>query len=122
MNRFLICVLAVSVLIGLISMTACAADLEIEIKVTPRVLVIDSEGTLVTVHTNIAYSAVDTASLTLNGIPIAWTKSDARGQLVAKFNQSDVKDIVAPPSVLLELSGYTRSGESFSGTDTIAVK
>jgi hypothetical protein len=122
MNRFLICMLAVSALIGLISMTACAADLEIEIKVTPSALVIDSEGTLVTVHTNIAYSAVDTASLTLNGIPIAWTKSDARGQLVAKFNQSDVKAIVAPPSVFLVLSGLTKDGTSFSGSDTIVVK
>jgi hypothetical protein len=122
MNRFLVCLMAVSLMIGLVSMSASAADLEIEIKVTPRVLVMDSEGTLVTVHTNIALSAVDTASLTLNGIPIAWTKADARGQLVAKFNQTDVKDIVVPPSVLLELSGYTKSGESFSGTDTIVVK
>ena len=122
MNRFLICALTVSVLIGLISMSACAADVEITTKITPRALVLISEGTLVTVHTDIAYSAVDTASLTLNGIPIAWTKSDARGQLVAKFNQDDVKNIVAPPSATLELSGYTKSGESFSGTDTIVVK
>ncbi len=122
MNRFLISLLAVSLLVGMLSMNAFAADLEITIKVTPRVLVLDSEGTLVTVHTDIAYYAVDTASLTLNGIPIAWTKADARGNLVAKFNQDDVKDIVAPPSVALELSGTTTDGTSFSGTDTIVIK
>jgi len=122
MNRFLISLLAVSLLVGMLSMNAFAADLEITIKVTPRVLVLDSEGTLVTVHTDIAYYAVDTASLTLNGIPIAWTKADARGNLVAKFNQDDVKDIVAPPSVALELSGTTTDGTSFSGTDMIVIK
>jgi len=122
MNRFLISLLAVSLLVGMLSMNAFAADLEITIKVTPRVLVLDSEGTLVTVHTDIAYYAVDTASLTLNGIPIAWTKADARGNLVAKFNQDDVKDIVAPPSFALELSGTTTDGTNFSGTDMIVIK
>jgi len=122
MNRFLICMLAVSVLIGLLTITASAADIEITTKITPRALVLVSEGTVVTVHTDIAYYSVDTASLTLNGIPISWTKSDARGQLVAKFNQDDVKNIVAPPSATLELSGTTKEGQSFSGTDTIAVK
>jgi hypothetical protein len=114
--------LAVSALVGLISINAFAADIEIAAKVSPNTIVLKSEGTLISVHTDIAYSAVDTASLTLNGIPVAWTKADDRGQLVAKFNQSDVKEIVAPPSATLELSGYTKSGESFSGTDTIAVK
>lgn len=122
MTRFLICMLAVSALVGLISINAFAADIEIAAKVSPNTIVLKSEGTLISVHTDIAYSAVDTASLTLNGIPVAWTKADDRGQLVAKFNQSDVKEIVAPPSATLELSGYTKSGESFSGTDTIAVK
>jgi hypothetical protein len=122
MNRFLICILAVSILVGVFSVAANAADIEITTKITPRALVLISEGTVVTVHTNIAYYSVDTASLTLNGIPIAWTKADARGNLVAKFNQDDVKNIVAPPSATLELSGTTRDGQSFSGTDTIVVK
>jgi len=122
MKRFLISMLLVSAVFGLISMNVFAADLEIDITVTPKALVLGSEGTLVTVHTNIAYYSVDTASLTLNGIPIAWTKSDARGQLVAKFNQDDVKEIVAPPSVELVLSGLTTDGTSFSGMDTIVVK
>jgi len=122
MNRFLICALAVSVLIGLISMTACAADLEINVKVSPNTIVLVSEGTLVTIHTNIALSAVDTASLTLNGIPVAWTKADARGNLVAKFNQYEVKAIVSPPEATLELVGLKTDGTSFSGSDTVVVK
>ena len=122
MKRFLVSMLAVSAVLVLLSMNAFAADIEITTKVSPNTIVLASQGTLVTIHTNIAYSSVDTASLTLNGIPVAWTKADDRGQLVAKFNQSDVKNIVAPPSAELELSGYPKSGESFSGSDTIVVK
>ena len=122
MKRFLVSMLAVSAVLVLLSMNAFAADIEITTKVSPNTIVLASQGTLVTIHTNIAYSSVDTASLTLNGIPVAWTKADDRGQLVAKFNQSDVKNIVAPPSAELELSGYTKTGESFSGSDTIVVK
>lgn len=93
----------------------------IEITVSPNTLFLDSAGVWVSVHTNIPYSAVETLSLQLNGIDVAWTKSDAQGQLVAKFNLDEVKSIVAPPSAELTLSGTTRDGVGFMGTDTIKV-
>ncbi len=125
MKRFLVSLLAVSALLYVFSTGAFAgvsADLEIEVKVTPRSLILASEGTLVTVHTNIALSAVDTSSLTLNGVAVAWTKADAKGNLVAKFNQYEIKPIVAPPEATLELRGYTKAGVSFAGSDTIAIR
>lgn len=122
MNRFLVSLLAVSAVCVLLSMSAFAADLEIDVKVSPNTIVLASEGTLVTIHTNIALSAVDTGSLTLNGIPVAWTKADAKGNLVAKFNQYEIKAILTPPEATLELLGLKTDGTGFSGSDTVVVK
>jgi hypothetical protein len=75
----------------------------------------------VTVHADISYSSVSSLSVTLNGVPVTYTKSDARGDLVAKFVDESIKGIVAPGNVQLTLSGTTKSGDSFSGTDTVRV-
>ena len=99
-----------------------AQDLwEIEIQVSPQTIVLGSETVWVTVHTNMPYSRADRASLTLNGIDIAWTKSDLQGYLVAKFNQADVKEIVVPPSIELVLEGVTGDGIPFAGSVTVRV-
>jgi hypothetical protein len=112
-------------MLGLLSALAFAggaSDLEISIKVSPNRIVLDSDGSWVTVHTDIALYLVDTASLTLNGVPVAWTKADARGNLVAKFAEADIKAIVSPPEAELELVGYTNEGEQFRGCDSVGVK
>lgn len=92
------------------------------ITITPKTLVLSSPDTVVSVHSNIPYSSVDTVSLTLNGIDAIFTKADACGDLVVKFNQADVKDIVAPDSAILTLEGKLKSGEPFNASDTITVK
>ena len=103
-----------------------AEVIEIEIDVAPNVLNIASEGTVVTVHTNIAYSLVNGASVTLNGVEIAWWKSDSRGQFVAKFDMLEVEKLVDTEvldlgDITLELKGNTWAGDSFSGSQTIRV-
>jgi hypothetical protein len=100
-------------------------SLEINIDVAPNVLNIASSGTVVTVHTNIAYSAVAGASVSLNDVEIAWWKSDSRGQFVAKFNMEEVEtlvnsDILELGKITLTLSGNSNLG-NFSGTQTIDV-
>jgi hypothetical protein len=95
---------------------------EVAIQVSPNTLVLDSEGVWVTVHADIAYSAVMGGTVALNGIPAVLTKPDARGDLVAKFRQSDFKPIVAPPSATLTLTGVTVTGTPFCGSDTITVR
>jgi hypothetical protein len=101
-------------------------DINIEIDVAPNVLNIASSGTVVTVHTDIAYSTVEGASVTLNNVEIAWWKSDSRGQFVAKFNMEELEtlvntDVLELGEITLELKGLTKAGESFSGTQVISV-
>jgi hypothetical protein len=95
---------------------------EIDITVSPHVINIASASTVVTVHTDIAYSAVAGATVELNGIEIAWWKSDSRGNFVAKFNAGEVKGIVEPgTTATLTLSGETILGDEFSGSDDVDV-
>lgn len=138
MKRFVVSLLALVVLVSMTSALvfaekgtcrrvgnippAAEAEGEIFVKVSPNTIVIASDGDWITVHTNIAYGSVDTSSITLNGVAVAWTKSDLRGNLVAKFAQADIKAIVAPPEATLELAGLTTGGEPFTGSDTVAVR
>ena len=62
-----------------------------------------------------------TASVTLNCIPVKATFADSRGELVAKFLVGDVRGIVQPGTAERTLSGTTRDGDTFSGTDTVKV-
>lgn len=99
-----------------------AADMGINIIVQPRILVIASESEWLTVHTDIALSAVDTGSLSLNGLAVSWTKADAKGNLVAKFDIDEVKAMAAPGEAVFELTGLTNDSVSFSGSDIICVR
>ena len=92
------------------------------ITISPNTLVLSSEDTIVTVHSNIPYSSVDTLSLLLDGIEATYTKADACGDLVVKFNRADVKDIVEPGTVTLTLTGDFKEGDSFEASDTITVR
>lgn len=93
----------------------------IPIDVAPNVIYLESEGVWVTVHAEIPYSAVDGLTITLNGIPVIYTKADNRGELVAKFDIGDVKAILDAPSADLCLYGITKDGDPFTGNATIGV-
>lgn len=98
------------------------AQVSAEITVSPQTLVLSSNSTAwVTVHTNLPYSSVESASVTLDGIQIAWSKADARGDFVAKFQIGEVKGIAVPPSVELTLAGTLKDGQTFSGSDVVPV-
>ena len=94
----------------------------VNIKISPNTIILESDVAWVTVHTNIPLSRVDCSTLVLNDIPVAWTKADAKGNLVAKFHHSKVEEIVEPPQATLTLAGATKDGVLFSGSDTIAVR
>jgi hypothetical protein len=101
------------------------AEEQIGIQVSPSTINLAYQGTVVTVHADIPYNGVVTASLRLNGVEVWYTKADNRGELVAKFHVDSVKNIVAPPSAQLTLVGVVETMEgdrvSFSGTDTVRV-
>lgn len=94
---------------------------EISIAVSPNVFNLDSQGTWVTVHADIPYSSVSGASVTLNGIPVEATFADDCGDLVAKFDLNTVKAILSLGAFELRLTGLTKDGGTFSGTDTVVV-
>lgn len=99
-------------------------SIDIDIDIAPNVLNIGSSGTVVTVHTDIAYSAVDGASCFLNGLEIDYWKSDSRGQFVAKFDIAEVKglpDLNLGGMNTFTMLGQTNEGVEFSGTQEIKV-
>lgn len=69
-------------------------DITIKIKIAPKTLNLRSQGEWVTVHTNIAYTKVDAETVTLNEIPISWSKADNRGNFVGKFAMNEIKDLI----------------------------
>lgn len=124
MTRFAIVSVVVLLVLGL-GTSLCQAEEQIGIQVSPSTINLAYQGTVVTVHADIPYRGVITASLRLNGVEVWYTKADARGDLVAKFDVDSVKNIVAPPSATLTLVGVVETIEgdqvSFSGTDTVRV-
>ena len=97
---------------------------EISIMISPNTINLNSDGEWVTVHAEIPYQGVVTASLFLNDVEVAWTKADSQLDLVAKFAVDSVKSILSPGSATLELSGVVETLEGdqpFSGSDTIKV-
>jgi len=97
---------------------------DIEIDVSPNVLNIQSNSTIVTVHTDIAYNLVVGASVFLNGVAIDWWKSDDRGNFVAKFVSDEIKTLeglIIGDYNTLTLNGFTIGEEAFIGTQDIMV-
>jgi len=97
---------------------------DITIEVSPKTLNIQSEGQVVTVHTDVAYWAVDVSSVYLNGVWIRSWKADNRGNFVAKFSMDDVKTLdglIIDGYNTLQLVGATKDGEAFSGEQEIMV-
>ena len=118
------CVLAVTLCWLLYPAAALSAEIPIQIDVAPNVLNIQSEGAIVTVHTDIAYSAVDGASVYLNGVAIQWWKADARGNFVAKFVMDEIKTLdglIIDGYNVLVLNGFTTDGDTFIGEQEIKV-
>ena len=116
------CVLAVTLFWFLYPAAALSDDIQID--VAPNVLNIQSQGEIVTVHTDIAYSAVVGASVFLNGVAIEYWKADARGNFVAKFVMDEIKTldglIIGDYNTLM-LIGYTTDGDPFIGEQEIKV-
>ena len=115
--------IAVAVVLMLVAAGSVMAA-ETEIQIAPATIVLDASCTWVTVHTDLAYTSVDAATVELDGIEMAWCKADARGNFVAKFAFGDVAEYLAPNAggpVTLTLTGLA-GGEEFAGSATVWVK
>lgn len=127
-RRMQIAVLTVGVTLvaAAVSFSIHAEDvIEVVVQVSPHTILVGADqSTMVTVHAEIAYSSVDKVDLTLNGVPVVFTKADARGELVAKFLSTQIKNLFGdniPSTATLTLSGQTLSGISFTGSDEVRV-
>lgn len=109
---------------GLLLNPANAHSLDAAIDIAPNVLNIQSGGTVVTVHTDIPYSAVDVYTVYLNGIAIESWKVDDRGNFVAKFSMDEVKmleGLVIGDYNTFTMVGLTSDDEPFVGEQDIRV-
>ncbi|MCB2207142.1 MAG: hypothetical protein KQH67_02490 [Bacteroidetes bacterium] len=109
-------VFIILLMIGMLLPLCIFSQEVIEIQVSPNVLNLQNNGVVVTIHTDIPYSAVIGSSVSLNGLEIESWKSDNQGYFVAKFNMDEVKQLEG-----LEVGGYntlTLSGETGNGTFT----
>ena len=97
---------------------------EIEIQVSPNILNLQSNGIVVTIHTDVAYSLVDASTVELNDVEIQSWKADNQGNFVAKFNMDDIKGL---PGLkigeynILTLVGETTVGDEFFGIEEVLV-
>jgi hypothetical protein len=124
MKRTVICGILTCAVAGTMFCSGALSNgtIDVCITVSPSTIVLGlDKGAAVTVHTDIPLGAVDRASVALSGVPAALTKADNRGNLVAKFRQEAIEALVAPPEATLVLTGMTRDGVPFSGSDTVRV-
>ena len=80
-------------IVTLAAPTICAGGDEITIEIAPATLNLQSNGKVVTVHTNIIYNDIEVAAVFLAGVGIYSWKADDRGYFVAKFLMDDIKEI-----------------------------
>jgi len=101
----------------------CSAE-EITIEIAPATLNLQSNGNVVTVHTDVSYGDVDVATVYLGGVAINSWKADDRGYFVAKFLIDDIKTIdalVIPGLNQLQFVALTIYDEEVWGTAAVMV-
>lgn len=111
-------------IMGLILPTSIFSQEVIEIQVSPNILNLQSNGVVVTIHTDIPFSQVDAQSVSLAGVEIDSWKSDNQGFFVAKFDMDVIKDIeslVIGEYNTLTLDGLKYSGDEFTGSEDVMV-
>jgi len=127
-TRYLLIALCIALMGGTLSTVAAQEVISVDIQVAPHVLALRSTGVWVTIHTDIAFSQVDTCAVEVDGadVPVRRTKADNLGNLVVKVWQADVKPLfdgletwVKVPVVL---TGVTKAGDDFEGMDKMWVK
>ena len=105
--------------------TICSAEeILITIDIAPATLNIQSNGKVVTVHTDIAYSDVDVYSVYLGGVYIDSSKADDRGNFVAKFLIDEIKTLdglVIGDYNTLTFIAVTTDGMALSGASVVMV-
>ena len=80
-------------IVTLAAPTIWAGGDEITIEIAPATLNLQSNGKVVTVHTDVLFDDIDVAAVFLEGATIYSWKADDRGYFVAKFLIDDIRGI-----------------------------
>ena len=78
------CVL-LAAMTGLVFANQACQDDDLNIMISPNTLVLDSGCNMITIHSNIPYMLVDTATVAVNGVPADGVGVDDCGDLVVKI-------------------------------------
>jgi hypothetical protein len=119
-----VCLMVLWVSLFHIPVLSYGEEIAVAIDISPATLNIQSSGTVVTVHTDIAYNEVDFLSVDMNGVTIESWKIDDCGYFVAKFSMDEIKrldGLILGEYNTLRLMGVTVDGDTFLGTDDIRV-
>lgn len=108
--------------LALVVATVAVASLAVDVQVAPAQIVLNAPSTWLTVHADIAYSAVQEGTVYINGLDADRVFPDDCGNLVAKVEMERIKELVEPPSAEITLTGLTTGGEAFSGSAVVRVK
>ena len=95
--------------------------------VSPQVFVLDYQGSVLSIHTEVPYNEIVRSTIVLEGangmtITPSYTTVDSRGNLVVRFTSDDVTRIVEVPTTGLTLTGYFIDNGSFTLRATIRVQ
>jgi hypothetical protein len=109
-----------------VALPSQADDVEIGIQVSPSTILLNwkAKGDVrVTVHAEVSFRLFDTEDIQveLGGIPASYIYSDARGDLVGKFEYALVKDLVGPGTATLSLKATAKDGTVYHGSDEVRV-
>ncbi|MFC1805813.1 hypothetical protein ACFL09_02405 [Planctomycetota bacterium] len=104
-------------------------DGDIAIQASPGTIALDAKNVWLTIHADIPLGVVnvedrDYLRVAVNGVSVPWEHifADSLGDLVVKCPIDDVKGILnGASSATVELSGITKAGEPFAGSDTVKV-
>ena len=111
-------ILVLALAIGLTTL-ASAQDNTIDLVASPNVLNLESNGGVVTLHADVAYSLVYKLELEVNDQPLTIDSTfwDSRGDLVIQCDLATVKDMVELGEATFDLT----VNDLYTGTDTIRV-
>lgn len=116
--------MSILLMIGMLVPASIFCQDVVEIQVSPNILNLQSNGVVVTIHTDLPYSQVSASSVSLNGLEIDSWKADNQGFFVAKFNMDDVKeleDLEIGDYNTLTIDGFKITGVAFTGTEEVLV-
>lgn len=119
-----VCVMLLWVSLFHIPVLSYGEQIDAEIRISPSTLNLNSNGAVVTVHTDILYDDVKVSSVYLNGVAIESWKADDCGYFVAKFSRDEIQKIdglVTGDFNTLQLLGATINEDTFLGAADIRV-